>query len=433
MFNLIKDKNYKKNFFLICGWLIIWGSIGITPDYLMTYKISLSINIVNFLRGLLPLLYFFFLILFLLKNKTSFIKNTIIQLISAYFILQIIGALFYQKTLYDIYYIILGYSAILIIFNQLNIKNYEYLNNISIFFILILFINFFPSQINNFLFTPLTFYQQWGLGEERGSFINLLDIDYIYPNILGFSRYALILFLFIFFLEKKSMFSTLLMILLVTIIFLLQARATILIYCIFIIFHPFFFGTLNFKIYIKKILIFILIPIGLFFLVNQIKINYFMKEKVVIRNVHEQNYFEKHGALTFRPISYKNYTSDRYQDWKMLIDGNKKVIFGLGPQGDRHKYNKTASNSLVYAFVTSGYLGFVIFFTLSVYALIICLKFFWKFKKSKISHKYFYYPSVCLIFLARSFFETSIAVFGIDFIFFFYTFLRTDYLLKNET
>ena len=60
-------KAIKQNFeflFLICGWIIIWASIGITPDYLINFNFTFSWQMINFTRGIAPIFYFFSLIFY---------------------------------------------------------------------------------------------------------------------------------------------------------------------------------------------------------------------------------------------------------------------------------------------------------------------------------------------------------------------------------
>ena len=56
-------KKFKK-IFLIVGWLVTWLSIGVTPDYLINFEFSLSLNLLNFFRGIFPIIYLIPMILF---------------------------------------------------------------------------------------------------------------------------------------------------------------------------------------------------------------------------------------------------------------------------------------------------------------------------------------------------------------------------------
>ena len=115
-----------------------------------------------------------------------------------------------------------------------------------------------------------------------------------------------------------------------------------------------------------------------------------------------------------------------------MIKRNIDNVWGLAPQGDRRFYNKTASNGWVYAFICSGYFGFIIMILLAIYTAILCLKYSLQIKNKSEEYYNLYHPSICLILLARTFFETSIGVFGIDFILFFYSLFIIQKNLKNE-
>jgi hypothetical protein len=303
---------------------------------------------------------------------------------------------------------------------------------ISILFIFLLFLNFFYPQIKNFLHTPLSFYQQWGIASDKKTFLTDFNIDYIYPNILGFSRYTLILLLFIYFFKTKYnlLFNTIIVIL-GSLIFLLQARATFITYVLFAFLHPFLFKDIVFTQYLKKIILLIFIPIIIFFSVNLSKTNFFFKKYVEIRHSGEEKILQDKGLIIFRPTNFDNLTSDRFYDWKEMLEGNKKEIWGLGPQADRNYYKKTASNGLIYSFICSGYFGFFLFLTLCIYSAYISVKNLLIWRNFPLNFNKVFYPTICLVFLIRSIFETSFAVFGIDFIIFFYSLIMVQKFIKN--
>jgi hypothetical protein len=103
-----------------------------------------------------------------------------------------------------------------------------------------------------------------------------------------------------------------------------------------------------------------------------------------------------------------------------MLDKSKKEFWGLGPQADRKYYQKTASNAFVYSFVCAGYFGLIFFIILYTYSLYLSIKSLLDWRNLPINFNRLIYPIICLTFLIRSIFETSFAVFGIDFILFFY-------------
>jgi hypothetical protein len=429
-------KKFKK-IFLIVGWLVTWLSIGVTPDYLINFEFSLSLNLLNFFRGIFPIIYLIPMILFFffeIKNKISLAKNPIIILLTLYFTIQIIAVII-NKAEYtnDIYYLILATNTLLII----SVKFYQkerdnFFIYISITFIFLLFLNFCIPQVKNFLHTPLSFYQQWGIATDKKTFLNNFNVDYIYPNILGFSRYVLILLLFIYFFNARyNLILNIIIVILASLLFLLQARATLFTYLIFVFLHPFLFKKIKVIQYLKKIFLLLFIPLIIFFSLNLLKVNFFFKKYVEIRNEAEKKILEEKGLFILRPGNKGNFTSDRFVDWREMIEGNKKEFLGLGPQADRNYYKKTASNGLIYAFVCAGYFGLLFFLILCIYSFYISIKnlLIWRNLPSNFNN--LFYPIICLVFLIRSIFETSFAVFGIDYILFFYCLFTIQKFIKN--
>ena len=160
----LTSKKYK-NIFLIVGWLVTWLSIGVTPDYLINFEFSLSLNLLNFFRGIFPIIYFILMILFFffkMKNKISLTKNPIIILLALYFTIQIIAVII-NKAEYtnDIYYLILGTNTLLII----SVKNYQeekdnffiYISIAFIFCVLIKIVLNEVAIISPMLVKPISF------------------------------------------------------------------------------------------------------------------------------------------------------------------------------------------------------------------------------------------------------------------------------------
>jgi hypothetical protein len=220
-------------------------------------------------------------------------------------------------------------------------------------------------------------------------------------------------------------------VILASLLFLLQARATLLTYLIFVFLHLFLFKKIKVSQYFKKISLLLFIPLIIFFSLNLLKVNFFFKKYVEIRDESEKKIFEEKGLLILRPLNKGNFTSDRFVDWREMIEGNKNEFLGLGPQADRNYYKKTASNGLIYAFVCAGYFGLLFFLILCIYSFYISIKnlLIWRNLPSNFNN--LFYPIICLVFLIRSIFETSFAVFGIDYILFFYCLFTIQKFIKN--
>ena len=115
-------------------------------------------------------------------------------------------------------------------------------------------------------------------------------------------------------------------------------------------------------------------------------------------------------------------------DWKNILDRNEKKIFGYGALGDRYLINQTASSVFFYSYVSGGIISLLIFILIILRSIFINFQIVFKIVK-KISDKNYLILSASFIqifLIFRGFFESSIAVFGIDSIFFFITFLFTE-------
>ena len=110
----------------------------------------------------------------------------------------------------------------------------------------------------------------------------------------------------------------------------------------------------------------------------------------------------------------------RIEDWKEIInkfDYKNNLFFGYGAQGDRYLINQTASNGLLYTFVSSGITGVTFFLILTLTSGMQLLKYlFFSRKKDLIGYFSF---SIMIVFFIRSIVESSYSVFGIDLILFY--------------
>jgi len=134
-----------------------------------------------------------------------------------------------------------------------------------------------------------------------------------------------------------------------------------------------------------------------------------------------------------RIISYFG-TSGRFNDWKKLLNfAVKKPILGYGFQADRHLIKASASNSYIYALITSGLIGLILFLIIIYSATIKCLKIIFINKlfneKGKIILK------TCLLvnifILARTLIESSFATHNFDLVIFLLTYLYIENYERN--
>jgi hypothetical protein len=166
---------------------------------------------------------------------------------------------------------------------------------------------------------------------------------------------------------------------------------------------------------IKNILFIIAIPMVISFILSSLNsINKDSRMRLMNEIIID---IRKDDFNNFSDLRILASTKGRIDAWKSMIENSEKPVTGYGSQGDRNLAKKLetnsqlASNSLVYAFVCSGFLGF--FFLVVFYYNLIKLLFINNFLKNNLTFFYF----ITLIFLIiRSFFENSFALWGVDFI-----------------
>lgn len=434
----------KKNLFywyiLFC-WITSWTAVGINPGHLFNSNFT---DILYFIRGAIPLFNFLLLIFFIFYYKKIFpIKNIFFFLFVFYFILQILGSIYSKNSYLDLYYLVNCFNVLVVTCFAFQKKDAEVRN--ILFYILLIFISlnfiyFFFLNFITFIKIPYSMYLGWGHAVEKYS--GNFGVNSYMPNVLGISRNGMILFILLFLYNesKKNILPTITIILLpilATCLILLQSRATILIYLLFLFFYFIFFTKKNLFNSFKYVLLFLIIPVLLFALINYIKfINLTDENKKIIEsskiytNVTSELYWLNNPHY-LRQLPKGNFSSDRIDDWKNLINLSKKSFFGFGPQGDRNIYNKTASNGLLYAFVCSGYIGVIIFAVICILSSYRSLIFLVKNKSNKNRYTFF---SVFIVFflMIRSIFETSFAVFGIDYVIFIYSIFYVQHNLFNK-
>jgi hypothetical protein len=242
------------------------------------------------------------------------------------------------------------------------------------------------------------------------------------PRSSGLSRTILFLLILInvFFNQKTNLrkyFFIFFKILCISIIIILQSRAIIFLAFLYLIFD--FLSKKNYspKILISEVVSFIIIPIMIVILLNNLSFYFEQKKISKLEDPSIKYWSSKSFSGSFkekkRPI--ENFSSGRFEDWKQIVDKvDKRFIIGFGAQGDRFLINQTASNGILYALTSSGFIGlfFFLFFTLKIFFIAlknIFLAIF--FEKNEI-----FFNFLIIIILMRSVLESSYAVFGIDLI-----------------
>ena len=97
--------------------------------------------------------------------------------------------------------------------------------------------------------------------------------------------------------------------------------------------------------------------------------------------------------------------------------------------------NQSASSIFFYSYASGGFISLFIFIIIIIRSIYTNSLILFKFER-KLNKKNYYILSASLIqifLIFRSIFESSFAVFGIDFIFFFVTFFLTEKYLQEKT
>lgn len=268
------------------------------------------------------------------------------------------------------------------------------------------------------------------------------------PRITGISRMLLIFFFLIFcylIKKKNKIILYILGTLIIVLIYKMQARGTLVgLVLSFILF--FFFSSFTLKKKLQYFLLLVIVPITLF------ESYYFLKKNINFTN--HANHIDNLNPEN-RFISLGANTSGRLTIWKniLFIIKEKKIILGYGPQadrallldfknkyefedtfidenGNRFVYDNNASNAFLYAYLCGGVIGLfsIVLIYIATINLLIKKIFFEKIFSNK--HPLQMFSAILLVFLCfRGFFENSISLFGIDFVFFILAFT----MLNNKT
>lgn len=273
------------------------------------------------------------------------------------------------------------------------------------------------------------------------------------PRITGISRMLLIIFFLIFcyLLKKKNkIILYILGALIIVLIYKMQARGTLVgVALSFILF--FFFTTITLKKKLQYFVLLVIIPITLFesyYLIKKdLKFTNHIN-KIDNFNPKIDNFNPKNRLVSLGPD-----TSGRLTIWKntLFIIKEKKIILGYGPQadrvllldfknkyqsddtffidenGNRFIYDNNASNAFLYAYLCGGIIGLfsIVLIYIATINLLIKKIFFEKIFSNKYPLQMFLV--ILLVYLCfRGFFENSISLFGIDFVFFILAFIMLN-------
>ena len=413
---MIKNLITKYFSFIVFGsiWVVFWASINTMPFeiYLFGESIIKSINSLRLCLALiisLTLIAYFFFKLKQKKNALLFKENYLIFFFILLFLSYLLSLIFNNERSFNLdntYLVILSLGTIFLYFLMRNFdltKNLQNFILINIFFLSLICLVIIIPKFYDLVSANFNFYQVFSPRDGN-------IFDQVNPRITGISRSVAVLNLFIFaiFLNTNNKylkyFSFSIFILLSFLILTMQSRGTIICFhgsiCILLIF------TNKFKIF-KRVLI-----------VSTIIVSNFLFFQMITENQLENK------TSSFETRFSNKTTSGRVDIWRYSINNyNYKNLVGFGPQGDRfflkNYENKTSfgdnsSNTLIYSFLSGGYLG-AIFIMLIYFGLLNKVKNI--FLLSKNNNIYLSFSLLIIIFfLIRSIFENSFALFSIDYL-----------------
>ncbi len=450
MNNIINNKNKLIVSIFYLFWLSLILSINTKPDELSLIGQGF-IQTINSLRLIIPLIIsiIFIILTFCIILKTK--KKTehpfyFFYLWLAYFFIQILAETM-QLDIFisgekNIYYSLLGLGTIclFILVNYFKIKIENFLKILLTTITLVLFALLMIYLIQNGI-------------KENFILHQIIDPNFFIlkqpvQRITGITRILAILnlYLILIFLSKptkqnKKIFYFILITIISTVIFLAEARGTVVCYFLCIIYLIFFLIKKNFRDKVLLIVILMMFPFFIYLLTKSYNKPF---PRVNTNSEYMLNIAEKNSIYSERLKNTRyliNHTSGRLEIWKELLTKyNYKNIIGYGPQADRKllkknnpindRYGNNASNAFIYAFICGGYLG-LFFFALINFKIIKATIDLVIIKKMK--NIFFYKLSLLYLvyFLVRQIFENSFSLFSIDFLLVVSSFTIVNYLKTN--
>ena len=408
-------------------WLSLWLSINTRPPEIFNFGKDL-IQSLNSLRLILPLLFSILISIYLLciLYFKKFKIRKIHLLFFFFFFAQLIGLLFRDAKNFNVHSIHLEVLAIGTIC-LFALCDYYKLNRLYKYFFFVSLLSLFIAF--NFSFWPkltdvkyLNFYNAFS---EKN--LNILNQSSI--RITGLSRMIAIinLFLILYLYNFKSFYLKkilqLLIIIVSLLLLLMQSRGTLVCYFASIIFIIFFKVNNEGNYKLKNILILIIVPIFIYFLINN--------------NLYES--IKKKEEIKIDSRILQAHTSGRTYIWSYTLRNYEyKKIFGYGPHGDRfflENFNKkypfgdNASNIFIYSLLSGGFASLLLLILIFYNIFLIVKKFIESnSKNSHVNSLFENFAIICLIFFSiRSIFENSFGLFGVDFLI---TFLSLSYLIN---
>ena len=415
------NSNLKLILFGSC-FILILAPIGIETSFLYNEFVGLN-NIFNFFRLTIPILIFFLLIFYYLKNKSNmnYLGGTFYLLF--YYTVVLVSTLLSLfnfkeefKSFNEVHKVLLPFYCInyifltFIFFNLIKIKK-NFSKLIFLQFIIITIVALYSVLKFFYLFINFNLADLYNLTIEN-QFYN--------QNSNGLSRILLIISLFIFFINKKNNYYYMSCILINTILFLLQSKL-VLIFLIFIILYKVLLENIKIKNKIKNIFFILIIPIILTLAISFTNNNPINQKIRLVEQIKID--ITKKNSDEILDLNFFNSLKARIDAWKLIVKNSEKPIIGYGSQGDRYltkempKHTSLASNSFIYAYASSGVIGAALLLIFYIYLIKLVLRenFFIKIQNQENNIKAFY-CAILIFLIVRSIFENSFSLWGIDFI-----------------
>ena len=398
------------------------------------------------MRVFAPYVFFFIFMIFFVQFKS--LLNTIqnFKIILLIFSIYIIQCLAFYNTDNNLLNIGYALSCMIYIFYLTSLKTefkliekQFYLSFLIIFLILLIYgvsiLKWFYLETTN-----LNLYGSW-----PHSLKTLEDLSNQVPKSSGLARSSMILLIFcsiwLLSLKKKIniFINSILIIFCTLIIFLTQSRIVLIFYISYYIFYIIFFiikNNVNFKKKIFLIITTLFLPFLIWHFSIKYKNNYVFKRLGPDKIIEQQTLYGKVYDKPLRTIDPKTFTSNRFNDWNKIIKSNQNVFFGNGAMGDRYLINQTASNYFLYLYASAGIIGLIMGIIFYIFCIFVVIKYLLKnkFIASKNETNNLICSAVISFILLRCITETSIGIFGIDFLIFFmclfYLIFKNNLILK---
>tara|TARA_B100000902_G_scaffold288549_1_gene274747 strand:- start:153 stop:1538 length:1386 start_codon:yes stop_codon:yes gene_type:complete len=434
IYNLLNIKSYVHSYFSL------HSNEYASHDLVLDYK-NIFFGILKSLRFISP--YIIFVILFFLFRKDLIsIKldskfKFVFYIIIFSFFLQGITPFFNGNSLLNVPFALI---SIILLINLIYFYNFFNLNKIFLLGLIILF--FITTAYGLVLIHYLIFFSPnlnlYGGWPENLQSLQLLS-NHV-PRSSGISRSSLILMIplsFYILVSKKLNYKFYTIYIFLSFLMLsTQSRISLFVYMLGVVVFSYyiFFVCNNNKL--KKFLLIIILPIITWiFSIEVLSMTRnspaylsFISDKLI------KNYDQDKYDKLIRSRDKGSFSSRRTEDWQNIIEKNQNYFLGYGVLGDRYLIDQTASSLIFYNYASGGIVSVFIFFILILRSIYLCIKTI--FINYKVPDKDNYIVlSACFIVLfliIRSLVESSFAVFGIDSLIFFSSYLLIEHSYKEN-